>query len=367
MQNLPEIDYERAPCLREGAIAERGRELVLAARNLDKTRWATILRAWCVPYLFGTMERIFDSSTDPISGVNESLARLAEFLRVGAIANFSSLPDLSENVESNAENVPVEKVTGEHYGQLFKQFSDSSYWDEPARLLSERLERNGVSLDSIKGKTVVDVGCGGGRYSVAWKLLGAKEVVGFDVSATGIADARRRVEAAKIDGVIFQEGNVLSLPFCENSFDIVYSNGVLHHTTDWQTGVSELTRILKPEGLGWLYLIENPGGLFWDLIEILRVVLQDENKGAAREALRVIGVPANRIFYMLDHVMVPINVRLTPAQIETRLAESGASNIRRLNRGTDFDRVEQIYRQEPFAEIKFGVGENRYLFSKENS
>ena len=135
MQNLPEIDYERAPCLREGAIAERGRELILAARNLDKTRWATILRAWCVPYLFGTMERVFDSSTDPISGVNEALARLSEFLRVGAIANFSSLPDLSQNIESKAENAPVEKVTGEHYGQLFKQFSDNSYWDEPVRLL----------------------------------------------------------------------------------------------------------------------------------------------------------------------------------------------------------------------------------------
>jgi len=80
--------------------------------------------------------------------------------------------------------------------------------------------------------------------------------------------------------------------------------------------------------------------------------------------LRVIGIPANRIFYMLDHVMVPVNVRLEPTQIESALTAAGAGDIRRLKRGTDFDRVEQIYKKLPHAEIKYGVGENRYVFSK---
>lgn len=364
MQNLSEQDFEWAPCLREGQIAESGRRLVIASRNLGEGRLATMLRAWCVPYLFAAMEQVFDSTDEPTAAINQALNRLTDFLGSGSDCNFPLIINTTENAFNNSAEESVEEITGEHYGQLFKQFSDSSYWDEPVRLLRERLERNSISISDLKGKSVLDVGCGGGRYSAAWRLLGAKRVIGYDVSATGIADARQRVEAAGISDVFFHEGNVLSLPFADNAFDIVFSNGVLHHTTDWQKGVSELVRVLNTEGIGWLYLIENPGGLFWDIIEILRVILRDVDKAAAREALRVIGIPANRIFYMLDHVMVPVNVRLAPAQIESALTAAGAAGIRRLERGTDFDRVEQIYKKSAFAEIKYGVGENRYVFSK---
>jgi SAM-dependent methyltransferase len=164
--------------------------------------------------------------------------------------------------------------------------------------------------------------------------------------------------------VLFEQGNVLSLPFPTDRFDIAFSNGVLHHTVDWARGVEELVRVLKPNGLGWLYLIENPGGLFWDVIEILRVILKEEKRERARDALRMMNIPANRIFYMLDHVMVPINVRLTPQEVEDCLDKAGATRIRRLERGTDFDRIEHIYRDKPYAKVHFGVGENRYVFSK---
>ena len=92
--------------------------------------------------------------------------------------------------------------------------------------------------------------------------------------------------------------------------------------------------------------------------------MRDEDRDLARQALYALGLPSNRVFYMLDHVLVPINVRLTPQTIEEALADAGARDIRRLTRGTDFDRVERIYQGEPFAVDKFGVGENRYVFSK---
>ena len=76
------------------------------------------------------------------------------------------------------------------------------------------------------------------------------------------------------------------------------------------------------------------------------------------------GVSAYDTFYIFDHAMVPINIRSTPKEVENLLENSGANNIRRLKRGTEFDRVERIFRKEPFAEIKYGVGENRYYFEK---
>ncbi len=62
--------------------------------------------------------------------------------------------------------------------------------------------------------------------------------------------------------------------------------------------------------------------------------------------------------------MVPINSRITPDELYSELEKNGAKEIKRLERGTDFDRVEYIFRKIPYAVEKFGVGENRYIFTK---
>lgn len=311
------------------------------------------------------MERIFSSGTEPIAALNQSLEGITRFLTAAAETGLAELGTAGTNghVTPGPELNSIKEVTGEHYGQLFQAFSSTSFWDEPVRLLRQRLERNGIPASGFQEKHLLDAGCGGGRYTVAWRLLGTKTATGVDISPTNICDAQRRVAEAGIDGVSFECGDVLQLPLEANSFDVVFSNGVLHHTTDWRRGIAELVRVLKPGGIGWLYLIEKPGGLFWDVIEILRAVLRDDERETARGALQALGIPANRIFYMLDHVMVPVNIRLTPEEIEAALSASGAVNIRRLTRGTDFDRIESIFQQEPHAEVKYGVGENRYVFS----
>ncbi len=363
LKKISEADLPAASAEQLGALAESGRKLISATQMLGASHWASLLRTWCVPFLFGAAERIFAAGIEPHRAVGDLLNQLTTFVEAGAICDLT-LSGAAAKSAAAPSFAPVEEITGEHYGRLFRHFSQNSYLEEPARLLRQRLTRNGLAIEDFAGRRVIDVGCGGGRYSAAWRILGASQVVGYDISSIGLRDARQRVEAAKIDGVVFQKGNVLSLPFAENSFDVVFSNGVLHHTTDWAKGIGELVRVLKSGGFGWLYLIENSGGIFWDVIEILRVVMRDEEKTAARNALKLIGVPANRIFYLLDHVMVPISIRLTPQQIETALETAGATGIRRLTRGADFDRIEQIYQRRPFAETNFGVGENRYVFSK---
>ncbi len=363
-------DFERAPCLREGPISSAARSVVTAARRLGKSYQASQLRSRCVVYLFENSERIFASGEEPNAAFNVMLKNLTQMLNEAVDNNFGSEWRAAGNGSQSrgndgASKGDIREITGNHYGRLFRDFSATSFWDEPVRLLRTRIERNQISTANLKQKRVLDAGCGGGRYAVAWRLLGAGNVVGLDGSEIAITDARKRITEAKTDAVEFEHGDVLDLPFADNSFDIVFSNGVLHHTTDWRRGVNELLRVLKPGGFGWLYLIENTGGLFWDLVEILRVVMEDEDRNNARNVLNSIGVPANRIFYMLDHVMVPINLRLTCSEIEQQLAAAGAINTRRLTRGADFDRVERIYQKDPFAELKYGVGENRYTFSKQ--
>ena len=179
-----------------------------------------------------------------------------------------------------------------------------------------------------------------------------------------MTDARFRVNSANLENVDFVHGSVLDMPFENESFDIVYSNGVLHHTEDWKKGISEQLRVMKSGGWGWQYLIESPGGVFWDKIEILRAIMKNVNKEFAQNIMKSLGIPNNRVFYMLDHVMVPINTRITEYELENELNINGAINIKKLRRGADFDRVEAIYNKLPFAKEKFGVGEQRYVFNK---
>lgn len=336
-----------------------------SAHELGATRWASITRAWCIPYIYRAIERAFDSGQEPIAQINQAFAQLTAFLRTAMHHSINTLgADEQAWHVDDTDRTAVETVTGQHYGNLFRTFSAASFWEEPAALLRARLERNGIELTRLSEQTILDAGCGGGRYTAAWRALGARQATGVDISPINIASAQQQVNEAGLDQIQFQEGSVLALPFADDTFDLVYSNGVLHHTVDWRTGLAEALRVMKPGGLGWLYLIEKPGGIYWTVIEVLRALMHDERHETARLALQMLDLPNNRIFYMLDHIMAPVNERLTPEEINTQLATVGATQIRRLERGADFDRIERLWRKEPFAPLNFGAGENRFVFSK---
>lgn len=345
-------------------IGESSGRMLKAAAELGASRWSAGAKAWCVSRVFDGMEAVFASGADPVPGMNAIFDGAAAFFEAAVESGFSRLGTDFDGDATPPDDASIEDATGRHYGRLFREFSPSSFWEEPLELLRTRLERNGIKCDELSALSVLDAGCGGGRYTAAWKQLGAGSATGVDISSIGIASAEHRVREAGLSGISFKQGSVLELPFPDGSFDIVFSNGVLHHTVDWESGIREMLRVLKTGGLGWLYLIESPGGLFWATIEVLRDLMKNADREFARLSLKMLGIPDNRIFYMLDHVLVPINIRLTPAQVEEALAASGAIEIRRLTRGTDFDRIERIHRGDPFAEVKYGVGENRYVFSR---
>jgi ubiquinone/menaquinone biosynthesis C-methylase UbiE len=352
------------PGLSSGPLAVAGKRLIEAGRTLGDSQAASILRAWCVPHVVRTREAIFDSGEEPVTALVSSIDATTALLQQLKHVGFAELGRPAREM-STASGSTIEAVTGQHYGNLFRGFSPQSYWDEAVQLLRVRLTRNNLDVSNFVGRSVVDAGCGGGRYTGAWRQLGARPALGVDVSPVNVADARARATMSGLTDLAYEEGNVLHLPVPSDSTDIVFSNGVLHHTRDWKQGIAELVRILKPGGFGWLYLIENPGGLFWDSFEMLRELLLGVDHETARRALVELGLPANRIFYMLDHVLVPINIRLTHEEIDTCLRSHGASGIRRLTRGADFDRIERIWKGEPYAVEKFGVGEHRYIFSKD--
>ena len=110
---------------------------------------------------------------------------------------------------------------------------------------------NPFSLEPLNpGDTVLDIGCGAGVDSlVAAHLVGAGgRVVGLDVTAAMVERARAHLARLGLTNVTFQVGEAEALPFPDNDFDAVISNGVFNLTLDKEKALHEAHRVLKPGG-----------------------------------------------------------------------------------------------------------------------
>jgi ubiquinone/menaquinone biosynthesis C-methylase UbiE len=123
--------------------------------------------------------------------------------------------------------------------------------NNPARALVQRvyegplLRKLGGRLDSAR---VLDVGCGRGvGVQILLEQFGAAQVYGLDLDLQQIRRAQRRF--ARKSEVVLTVGSVEKLPFPDEYFHAVFDFGMLHHVPDWQAGVAEIQRVLKPSGL----------------------------------------------------------------------------------------------------------------------
>ncbi len=98
----------------------------------------------------------------------------------------------------------------------------------------------------VRGTKVLDVGCGDAVLSVRLAAAGA-EVTGVDTDPRMLAAARERADNSG-EAVAFVEGNILSLPFPDTSFDTVVAVAVLCFVEDIERAVREMARVLRPGG-----------------------------------------------------------------------------------------------------------------------
>jgi ubiquinone/menaquinone biosynthesis C-methylase UbiE/uncharacterized protein YbaR (Trm112 family) len=102
----------------------------------------------------------------------------------------------------------------------------------------------GYGPEDLKGKVVLEIGCGMGRFmEIAAKS--AKEVVGIDLSFS-VDAARDNLKHLPNTHVI--QANVFNLPLAQNKFDLIYSIGVLHHTPDPKKAFLSLPGLLSKNG-----------------------------------------------------------------------------------------------------------------------
>jgi SAM-dependent methyltransferase len=107
-------------------------------------------------------------------------------------------------------------------------------------------------FDQTKNLRVLEIGCGLGTDGAQFAKAGA-DYTGVDLTDAAIDLARRRFELFDLAGT-FKVADAERLDFPDDSFDVVYSHGVLHHTPDTAGAIREVHRVLKPGGKAMVML-----------------------------------------------------------------------------------------------------------------
>ena len=119
-----------------------------------------------------------------------------------------------------------------------------------------------------RGLRVLEIGCGLGTDGAQFAKAGAN-YTGVDLTEAAIELARKRFELFGLNGA-FQVADAERLDFPHESFDLVYSHGVLHHTPDINAAVLEIHRVLKPGGRATVMLYHRDSYNYRVGIRVLR-------------------------------------------------------------------------------------------------
>ncbi|MGG1946451.1 class I SAM-dependent methyltransferase [Trinickia sp. NRRL B-1857] len=150
-----------------------------------------------------------------------------------------------------------------------ERFSFGENWSRFLMLLDEERVKQAerslcqmLGVDSLVGKTFLDIGSGSGLFSLAARRLGAK-VFSFDYDPKSVAcglELRRRYFDGDADWTI-QEGSVLDEQYLERlgKFDVVYSWGVLHHTGKMWDALENAAALVADGGKLFIALYNDQG------------------------------------------------------------------------------------------------------------
>lgn len=144
--------------------------------------------------------------------------------------------DVTDVVRQFYEKTPFPNYDDVDSRQSLKQKASASIF---ARLLDEQLPR---------AATVFEAGCGTGQFTNFLGMGSRRTVVGGDVCINSLKLAKSFRDRFSINNAHFVQINLFRPPFRPESFDLVISNGVLHHTSEPERGFRAILEKLKPRG-----------------------------------------------------------------------------------------------------------------------
>jgi SAM-dependent methyltransferase len=194
----------------------------------------------------------------------------------------------------------------ENTRRLHRRFSH--VFESPNTLRGEQMLQQWLA-ERCPGATVLEYGCSDGRNAPLYRRLGARRVLGVDVSEVSIAEARA------------QYGNVAEFHSCDaqklamfadSSVDIIFGRAILHHL-DFNAAMSEILRLLRKGGSAFFIepLYDNPASI------LFRKLTPKARTADERPLSRAQLAHADALFACSDHCYC--NLLTTPVGMVTSL------------------------------------------------
>lgn len=272
-----------------------------------------------------------------------------------------------------------------------------------------QLDRMNLPQDFLVGKMCADLGCGSAVHGTVNMLeQGATYVNAIDLDETFLSTASQRLqETPSFKGRYKLDiGSVLNLPYESEAFDFVNCAGVIHHTTDDLKAATEIYRVMKRGGKGYLSVTGGGGiinRLFMEVIrdeyrknkelqnvvqtgqlahwlqeqtaDLIRRLDEDESQEASSAARTLLDSLASLIdedlaLSIADVVEAPIYKTYDEAQFFDLLRKSGFNVFYRFSKRPRYKNVRQIFAplyedfNHPLAKLLYNDGSMNVVVTK---
>jgi SAM-dependent methyltransferase len=194
--------------------------------------------------------------------VNQPIVKIQR-LKEGPPAGFTSptaLPtDDSQNLDWQQQNkdwwqkhsmrydfttpIPYEEFTAAFYDEIDRRFfENASHYLPPRQIPFDRL----IDFASLRNSDVLEIGCGNGSHA---QLLAAraKSYTGIDLTDYAVKSTSTRLALRRLPGTVLQM-DAEAMRFPDNSFDYIWTWGVIHHSANTARILEEMHRVLRPSG-----------------------------------------------------------------------------------------------------------------------
>ena len=232
----------------------------------------------------------------------------------------STLTQEKQRAREQWTNDPAGAIDGRAH-----EFGTRDFFDEVERHRYEKYApwmSEVMGFSDVAGTRLLEVGCGMGTDLLQFARGGAG-VTGVDLTPRSVETSRHHLKLYGQTGD-FALTDAETLPFAEESFDVVYSNGVLHHTPDTAGAVREIHRVLRPGGLARVMLYHRRSWNYWVEIMLHRGLLRGQffrgqsaedimsryvevNEGEGRPLVKVYSrSQARKLFSMFSEVQTQV-------------------------------------------------------------
>lgn len=147
-------------------------------------------------------------------------------------------------LDGKPDKIPYPEFSKEFYLEIDRRF----FANANEYLPSQKIPFDGlIDFESLREKKVLEIGVGNGSHA---QLLAShcREFTGIDLTEYGVRSTHQRMQVFGIKNAQILQMNAEDLHFADNSFDFVWSWGVIHHSANPQQILKEISRVLKPGG-----------------------------------------------------------------------------------------------------------------------